>query len=429
MSKIVPVRPKLIIAGEEPENTNKFLQMLAHAAKNQEKLPVPWKKAVAIVQSGKFPDVTADRVQKKKEGEVDAQQKVSTEDSEKDTNQDDKKQREDKEKLERQEREKQEREKQEREKQEREKQERHERERERQEREQREREKREKLEREQRERQEKENKVKEQEQLEESKKQQDRARAEAQKRIEDRVEYTEQDRPISNRQPLARPQSVRGGRPTQNKTYERPITREDTDSAVSARGIIGDEDEENENLIIQEENSDPTPKTIPITHNEEAGGLMQQLQKKTELQQGQIESNQAQIAQEQKPKTKGVILKRKTDKSEDGTHDDIEKLRKHLQAICSNSDPLGKNLDYIQEDLEAMSRELSVWSKERKTYLSKLSEEKSKTEQLIKPLKNSISEVEDQIREKRDKIQAIKSQILKNDEHLNSMLLTVIGRD
>lgn len=54
---------------------------------------------------------------------------------------------------------------------------------------------------------------------------------------------------------------------------------------------------------------------------------------------------------------------------------EIEKFRASVQALCRNTLPLGKMMDYLQEDVDAMNSELQIWKNENRQLEESLQKE------------------------------------------------------
>lgn len=104
--------------------------------------------------------------------------------------------------------------------------------------------------------------------------------------------------------------------------------------------------------------------------------------------------------------------------------EDIEYLRKSIQMLCQNTNPLGKSIDFVTEDIDSMVKEYDHWKRDFIESQSKLEEQQKITEQTIQPLQDvQLAQLEERIREEKAKIQNIRSQIIRNDTVIQNLLV------
>ncbi|XP_031831609.1 intraflagellar transport 54 [Nomia melanderi] len=101
---------------------------------------------------------------------------------------------------------------------------------------------------------------------------------------------------------------------------------------------------------------------------------------------------------------------------------EVDKLRNTIQTLTRATNPLGKLLDYFQEDVEIMQKELLEWRTQYQQVSEKLKSEKIKTQELIEPMKETLHEIDQNMKIQLDKICQIKSQIMKNDQRIQTLL-------
>jgi len=106
---------------------------------------------------------------------------------------------------------------------------------------------------------------------------------------------------------------------------------------------------------------------------------------------------------------------------------DVDFIKAAIQALCQNTNPLGKSMDFLQEDIDSMTKEYEKWKKESKTSQSKLEELMKVTEDTIQPLQDKLVEIEEQIREQTTKVNNVKSQMMSNDVIIQNLLHSVIS--
>ncbi|ETV94851.1 hypothetical protein H310_11515 [Aphanomyces invadans] len=105
---------------------------------------------------------------------------------------------------------------------------------------------------------------------------------------------------------------------------------------------------------------------------------------------------------------------------------EINDLRLSIQKICQATNPVGKCIEYVYEDMEAMARELDVWKKEYEKKCDVLEEEKKKSDEALQPLTAQLVEVEEQIKEQVHKINTLKATIAKNEDKVLKLLRMVV---
>ncbi|XP_076164387.1 intraflagellar transport 54 [Ptiloglossa arizonensis] len=101
---------------------------------------------------------------------------------------------------------------------------------------------------------------------------------------------------------------------------------------------------------------------------------------------------------------------------------EIDKLRNTIQTLTRATNPLGKLLDYFQEDVEIMQKELLEWRNQYQQVNEQLKMEKVKTQELIEPMKETLKDIDHNMKMQLDKICQAKSQIMKNDQRIQTLL-------
>ncbi|KGL93953.1 TRAF3-interacting protein 1, partial [Charadrius vociferus] len=104
---------------------------------------------------------------------------------------------------------------------------------------------------------------------------------------------------------------------------------------------------------------------------------------------------------------------------------EIEKFQVSIQTLCRSALTLGRIMDYIQEDMDAMKNELQMWRHENRQHAEALQKEQSVTDSAVEPLKADLAELEQLIKDQQDKICAVKANILKNEEKIRRMVLSI----
>ncbi|XP_043516386.1 TRAF3-interacting protein 1 isoform X2 [Frieseomelitta varia] len=111
-----------------------------------------------------------------------------------------------------------------------------------------------------------------------------------------------------------------------------------------------------------------------------------------------------------------------TNSKRDMVTKEIDKLRNTIQTLTRATNPLGKLLDYFQEDVEIMQKELLEWKNQYQQVNEQLKVEKMKTQELIEPMKETLKEIDHNMKLQLDKICQAKSQIMKNDQRIQTLL-------
>lgn len=101
---------------------------------------------------------------------------------------------------------------------------------------------------------------------------------------------------------------------------------------------------------------------------------------------------------------------------------EVDKLRNTIQTLTRTTNPLGKLLDYFQEDVEIMQKELLEWRSQYQQVNEQLKLEKIKTQELIEPMKETLKEIDRNVEMQLDKICQVKSQIMRNDQRIQTLL-------
>ncbi|GMH61171.1 hypothetical protein TrRE_jg12709 [Triparma retinervis] len=106
---------------------------------------------------------------------------------------------------------------------------------------------------------------------------------------------------------------------------------------------------------------------------------------------------------------------------------DLENLTKAVQRLVQSTAPLGKCMDYVQEDLTQMTKEGERWGNHFRSNIDAFLEAKKRTEEDLTPLKSQLRDLEDQVEEMKERIRGTKTNIVKNDERVKSLLRGVVS--
>ncbi|XP_014804687.1 PREDICTED: TRAF3-interacting protein 1 [Calidris pugnax] len=158
---------------------------------------------------------------------------------------------------------------------------------------------------------------------------------------------------------------------------------------------------------------------VELVEDEKHGGLVKRiLETKKDYEASQKSSK---TTEREKPFVSEVARK----KERDLVAKEIEKFQVSIQTLCRSALTLGRIMDYIQEDMDAMKNELQMWRQENRQHAEALQKEQSITDSAVEPLKADLAELEQLIKDQQDKICAVKANILKNEEKIRRMVLSI----
>ncbi|XP_010159893.1 PREDICTED: TRAF3-interacting protein 1-like, partial [Eurypyga helias] len=158
---------------------------------------------------------------------------------------------------------------------------------------------------------------------------------------------------------------------------------------------------------------------VELVEDEKHGGLVKRiLETKKDYEASQKASA---TTEREKPYVSEAARK----KERDLVAKEIEKFQVSIQTLCRSALTLGRIMDYIQEDMDAMKNELQMWQDENRQHAEALQKEQSITDSAVEPLKAELAELEQLIKDQQDKICAVKANILKNEEKIRRMVLSI----
>ncbi|XP_074950254.1 TRAF3-interacting protein 1 isoform X1 [Phalacrocorax aristotelis] len=158
---------------------------------------------------------------------------------------------------------------------------------------------------------------------------------------------------------------------------------------------------------------------VELVEDEKHGGLVKRiLESKKDYEASQKSSK---MSEREKPFLSEAARK----KERDLVAKEIEKFQVSIQTLCRSALTLGRIMDYIQEDMDAMKNELQMWRHENRQHAEALQKEQSITDNAVEPLKADLAELEQLIKDQQDKICAVKANILKNEEKIRRMVLSI----
>ncbi|KAM9009830.1 TRAF3-interacting protein 1 isoform 5-T7 [Ara ararauna] len=156
-----------------------------------------------------------------------------------------------------------------------------------------------------------------------------------------------------------------------------------------------------------------------LVEDQKHGGLVKKLlETKKDYEASQISSK---MTEREKPLVSEAARKRERDL----VAKEIEKFQVSIQTLCQSALTLGRIMDYIQEDMDAMKNELQMWRQENRQHAETLQKEQSITDSAIEPLKADLAELDQLIKDQQDKICAVRANIIKNEEKIRRMVLSI----
>ncbi|XP_075566813.1 TRAF3-interacting protein 1 isoform X1 [Pelecanus crispus] len=233
--------------------------------------------------------------------------------------------------------------------------------------------------------------------------------------------------PIQRRIP--RPSSARPAPPrVKRQESTEVLLPERSGSGKTVSNVIIDQqipDDDDDQFVV--EASLPLPEMpememepeVELVEDENHGGLVKRiLETKKDYEASQKSSK---TTEREKPFVSEAARK----KERDLVAKEIEKFQVSIQTLCRSALTLGRIMDYIQEDMDAMKNELQMWRHENKQHAEALQKEQSITDSAVEPLKADLAELEQLIKDQQDKICAVKANILKNEEKIRRMVLSI----
>ncbi|XP_009459364.1 PREDICTED: TRAF3-interacting protein 1 [Nipponia nippon] len=233
--------------------------------------------------------------------------------------------------------------------------------------------------------------------------------------------------PIQRRIP--RPSSARPAPPrVKRQESAEVLLPEKSGSGKMVSNVIIDQqtsDDDDDQFVV--EASLPLPEMpememepeVELVEDEKHGGLVKRiLETKKDYEASQKSSK---TTEREKPFVSEAARK----KERDLVAKEIEKFQVSIQTLCRSALTLGRIMDYIQEDMDAMKNELQMWRHENRQHAEALQKEQSITDSAVEPLKADLAELEQLIKDQQDKICAVKANILKNEEKIRRMVLSI----
>ncbi|XP_021254596.1 TRAF3-interacting protein 1 isoform X2 [Numida meleagris] len=193
-------------------------------------------------------------------------------------------------------------------------------------------------------------------------------------------------------------------------------------NVITERQAFGDDDDQ---FVV--EAALPVPEVpklemepeVDLVEDEKHGGLVKRiLETKKDYEASQKSSKTTE-------KEKSFVSEAARKKERDLVAKEIEKFQDSIQTLCRSAFTLGRIMDYVQEDMDAMKNELQMWRHENRQHAEALQKEQSITDSAVEPLKAELAELDQLIEDQQDKIRAVKANILKNEEKIRRMVLSI----
>ncbi|XP_051646986.1 TRAF3-interacting protein 1 [Manacus candei] len=233
--------------------------------------------------------------------------------------------------------------------------------------------------------------------------------------------------PQPSQRRIPRPGSARPAPPrVRRQESAEPLLPERSGSAKTAPTVIldqqGPEEEEDEQFVVEAAGPLPHMRKEPeveLVDDQKHGGLVKRiLETKKDYEASQKSS---QTTEREKP----IVSEGSRKRERDLVAKEIGKSQASIQTLCQNALALGRIVDYIQEDMDAMKNELEMWKQENRQHEEALRREQSVTDSALEPLKAELAELDQLIKDQQDKIRAVKANILRNDEKIQRMVLSI----
>eukprot|EP00357_Protocruzia_adherens_P006492 CAMPEP_0114993628 /NCGR_PEP_ID=MMETSP0216-20121206/12645_1 /TAXON_ID=223996 /ORGANISM="Protocruzia adherens, Strain Boccale" /LENGTH=488 /DNA_ID=CAMNT_0002357311 /DNA_START=43 /DNA_END=1509 /DNA_ORIENTATION=+ len=242
----------------------------------------------------------------------------------------------------------------------------------------------------------------------------------------------------------------------QKNRVERPTTASKRPAKVSSntkevdsridksrvpQGVIRDDDDDDDDndMIIQNEDNDALGSGIRLddVDRQKQGKFVRNAMQEHDDQTREDEARKVEnenkggikMSMPSRKKAKQGQLGGKVDSKDRGgmSQNDLEYMRKAIQALCQATNPLGKSMEFVQDDIESMTKENEYWRKEYGRSQARLDEEMRVTEESLQPMYDKLAEVEERIREQVSKINNVRAQIIKNDATVQNLLSGVVN--
>ena len=234
-----------------------------------------------------------------------------------------------------------------------------------------------------------------------------------------------------------RPTTARRPPPKKKENVEKlDRTKEFVLENVATANIILDGDDDDSTDSEEENNTSPKEKDKEgrkVGNAKNRGKLVQDILNDEKKEDGEKKSKKDKKKDKKSKKDKkeerGIKLNRKLGGKSANRHVDvnIDELRSAVQKICQSTNPLSKCMDFVNNDLERMDKELDLWKDEYLRYTTALEEEEKKTDEILKPLKAQISKLAEETAMIQKQIQSQKAEIHRSDGKIMEMMHFIVN--
>eukprot|EP00602_Paraphysomonas_sp_CaronLab_P009121 CAMPEP_0185026164 /NCGR_PEP_ID=MMETSP1103-20130426/10127_1 /TAXON_ID=36769 /ORGANISM="Paraphysomonas bandaiensis, Strain Caron Lab Isolate" /LENGTH=674 /DNA_ID=CAMNT_0027559655 /DNA_START=162 /DNA_END=2186 /DNA_ORIENTATION=+ len=225
-------------------------------------------------------------------------------------------------------------------------------------------------------------------------------------------------------------------RPPKIRDATREVSAKDTaPSTKKAEGIMrdGQNDDDDDDDIVEEERLADDKDGGDADRNQQQSKLVQDILSRQAEQEAAAKEmkGEEEKAGDKPDKAGGIRLGRlrktgmgdkKGSAATSSGAGDIERLRKAVQILVQHTGPLGTCMDYIQEDVGIMTMELHRWEEECRKYEIEVENQKRQTQEALVPLQRELSDLEEQIQEQKMKVSVTKASIAKNENRIQQIL-------
>ncbi|KAM6332348.1 TRAF3-interacting protein 1 [Podargus strigoides] len=226
--------------------------------------------------------------------------------------------------------------------------------------------------------------------------------------------------PIQRR--ILRPSSARPATPQIKRQESAKLSGKTVSNVITDQRISDEDDDEfvvKAALPLPEMPEMEKEPEVMLVEDEKHGGLVKRiLETKKDYETSQKSSK---TTEREQPFISEAARKRERDL----VAKEIEKMQASIQTVCQSVVRLVGVMDYIQEDIDAIQTEREMWQHQYRQYTEELQREQSITDHTLAPLKAELAELDELIKDQQHKIRAAKANILRNDEKIRKMILSI----
>lgn len=105
---------------------------------------------------------------------------------------------------------------------------------------------------------------------------------------------------------------------------------------------------------------------------------------------------------------------------------DLNKLREQLQLLTKASNPLGKFLEVIYDDVDSMVREMEMWRSESRNQALGAADARRQTEESLQEIHAQLQHLDDDINEQIAKTNHLRQSIIASDSAMDGMIRMIV---